>query len=63
MRKFNTKIGMNTTANKVVVYFDQRLEYAAPKRWSKYTTQGVSLEQPDWPRYVKPEFCPLQKTH
>ena len=24
-------------------YFDQRLEWAAPKRWSKYTTYGAFI--------------------
>ena len=44
-------------------YFDQRLECAAPKHWSKYTTVGVFCAF-----YVKcvhcapqPVWCPMSK--
>ena len=29
---------MNFKKQSIVVYFDQHLEWAAPKHWSKYTT-------------------------
>ena len=41
--KFLAFLKLFSSKNAENDYFDQRLKWAAPKRWSKYTTDRVSL--------------------